>query len=130
MRMEAWHERMVALVDRMLELNKRKRSGSVAAIPRLRDRRNSAVEHSSTLQLERDIAATDAEIDRLVYDLYPSADGTAEEIALVEGQAHEQTPGYRRQQTEYKGRLLHKLDSDFEGTLGMSTAKPASDSAS
>ncbi len=72
----------MALVERLLELNKKKHSGSVAAIY---DRRNSAVEHSSTLQLERDIAATEAEIDRLVYDLYPSADGTAEEIVLVEG---------------------------------------------
>ena len=36
--------------------------------------------------IQRQIDATDAEIDRLVYDLYPSPDGTAEEIALVEGQ--------------------------------------------
>ena len=35
--------------------------------------------------MQRQIDATDAEIDRLVYDLYPSADGTAEEIGLVEG---------------------------------------------
>jgi hypothetical protein len=35
--------------------------------------------------MQRQIGATDAEIGRLVYDLYPSADGTAEEIALVEG---------------------------------------------
>ena len=34
-------------------------------------------------RVEREIDATDAEIDRLVYDLYGL---TAEEIALVEGQ--------------------------------------------
>jgi len=35
--------------------------------------------------MQRQIDAIDAQIDRLAYDLYPSADGTAEGIALVEG---------------------------------------------
>ena len=50
------HDRIVALVDRMLELNKKKHSGKLA--PSQLDR------------LEREIAATDEEIDELVYRLY------------------------------------------------------------
>ena len=80
---------MVALIGRMLELNKKKHSGAVAAIY---DRRKSVVEHSSTrqqvvehsstLQLDREIASTDAEIDELVYELYGITD---EERKIVEG---------------------------------------------
>ncbi len=57
---------MVALVERMLDLHKR-----LAAVK---------TPHDKTL-LQRQIAATDREIDRLVYELY---DLTAEEIAIVE----------------------------------------------
>ena len=57
---------VVALVERMLSLHQ---SLAAAATPHARE------------LLTRQIAATDAAIDRLVYGLY---DLTAEEIALVE----------------------------------------------
>ncbi|MDD5025472.1 MAG: hypothetical protein PHN79_10275 [Methanoregula sp.] len=60
---------MVALVTQMLDLNKR-----------LQDAR---LEQDKT-QLSRQIAATDASIDKLVYELYGL---TEEEIAIVEGNA-------------------------------------------
>ncbi len=53
---KARHDRMVALVERMLEHNKKKHSGKLAP--------------SELERLEREIAATDAEIDELVYELY------------------------------------------------------------
>ena len=59
------HDRMVSLVERMLALHKRK-----PATPQEQER------------LAREISATDAEIDRLVYELY---DLTEEEIRIVEG---------------------------------------------
>jgi hypothetical protein len=59
------HDRMVFLVERMLELHKRH-----PQTPQERD------------QLQREIAATDAAINRLVYELY---DLTEEEIRIVEG---------------------------------------------
>ena len=62
------HDKMVGLVERMLELNKKKANESNPDILQ---------------QLETQIAATDRQIDRLVYDLYEL---TEEEIALVEGQ--------------------------------------------
>ncbi|OGP60533.1 MAG: hypothetical protein A2V67_15085 [Deltaproteobacteria bacterium RBG_13_61_14] len=62
------HDRMVDFVDRMLDLHKRK---AAAKVPADRD------------ALERQIAATDAEIDRLVYELYGL---TEEEIKIVEGE--------------------------------------------
>jgi hypothetical protein len=65
---KARHDRMVGLVERMLELNKKKHSGKLA--PSQLDR------------LEREIAATDAEIDELVYDLYGITD---EERKTIEG---------------------------------------------
>jgi hypothetical protein len=65
----ARHDRMVALVERMLDLHKR-----LAAAKTPTDK---------TL-LQRQIAATDNEIDRLVYDLYGLTD---EEIAIVEGRS-------------------------------------------
>ena len=64
---KARHDRMVALVTQMLDLNKK-----------MQDAR---LEQEKT-QLSRQIAATDASIDKLVYELYEL---TAEEIAVVEG---------------------------------------------
>ena len=61
------HNKMVALVERMLDLNKRKHSGKLA--PSQLDR------------LEREIAATDTEIDELVYNLYGI---TEEERKIIE----------------------------------------------
>ena len=61
------HHRMVTLVTRMLDLNKR-----------LQDAR---LEQEKT-QLSRQIEVTDASIDRLVYKLYGL---TVEGIAIVEG---------------------------------------------
>ena len=63
----AAHDRMVALVESMLILHKQvaaAKSGAQKSI------------------LQRQIESTDAEIDRLVYELY---DLTAEEVALVKG---------------------------------------------
>jgi len=65
----ARHDRMVALVQRMLDLHKR-----LAAAKTPNDK---------TL-LQRQISASDAEIDRLVYNLYGL---TEEEIAIVEGRS-------------------------------------------
>jgi hypothetical protein len=58
----------VALVERMLELNKRKHSGKLAP--------------SELDRLEREIASTDRAIDDLVYELYGI---TAEERKIIEG---------------------------------------------
>jgi len=63
----ARHDRMVALVERMLDLHKRL---ATAQTP-----------NDKTL-LQRQITATDKEIDGLVYDLYGL---TEDEIAVVEG---------------------------------------------
>ncbi len=60
------HDRMVALVERMLELHKQL-AGAAGA-------------HEKTL-VEREIAGTDRQIDRLVYDLYGLSE---EEIRIVE----------------------------------------------
>ena len=65
---KALHDNIVALVDRMLELNKKKHSGKVAP--------------SELHRLERETNATDAEIDDLVYELYGI---TAEERKIIEG---------------------------------------------
>ena len=65
---KARYDRMVALVDRMLELNKQKHSGKLAP--------------SQLERLEREIAATDAAIDNLVYELYGI---TAEDRRIIEG---------------------------------------------
>jgi hypothetical protein len=61
------HDRMVSLVDKMLSL-----------VPKRRTEANP----QAAAQLDAQIAATDRQIDRLVYDLYGL---TEEEIALVEG---------------------------------------------
>ena len=66
------HDRMVALVARMLELNRKKHSGKLAP--------------SELDRLEREIAATDAQIDDLVYDLYGITDA---ERKIIEGVAYE-----------------------------------------
>jgi hypothetical protein len=61
------HDRMVSLVDSMLALHKQ-----LASVK----------SESQKTVIQHQIDATDAEIDRLVYDLYGL---TAEEIAIVEG---------------------------------------------
>jgi len=61
---------MAALVERMLELNKKQHSGKLAP--------------SELERLEREIAATDAEIDDLVYELYGITD---DERKIIEGMA-------------------------------------------
>jgi len=63
----ALHDKMVMLVERMLDLNKKK-----------------AAEKNPNIleQLETQITATDRQIDRLVYELYAL---TPEEVTIVEG---------------------------------------------
>jgi hypothetical protein len=63
----ARHDRMVALVERMLDLHKKL---AAAAIP------------ADKALYQRQIEATDRQIDTLVYELY---DLSEEEIAIVEG---------------------------------------------
>ena len=65
----AWHDKMVALVERMLELHKQKQSANSEA---------------ARQRLEREINVTDKQIDALVYELYGL---TEEEIKIVEGSA-------------------------------------------
>jgi len=60
------HDRMVPLAENMLTLHKQLAS---------------AKSEAQTTVLQRQIAATDAEIDRLVYDLYGL---TEDEIKIVE----------------------------------------------
>ncbi|MDE3090935.1 MAG: restriction endonuclease subunit R, partial [Chloroflexota bacterium] len=64
---KARHDRVVALVTQMLELHPRLRASQTAADREL---------------LQRQIDATDAQIDALVYELYGL---TEEEIRVVEG---------------------------------------------
>ncbi len=66
---KAQHDRIVALVDKMLTLT-----------PKLRE----ATPESEKAVLQNAVATTDAEIDRLVYELYGL---TEEEIKIVEGQS-------------------------------------------
>ncbi|MCH8070184.1 MAG: Eco57I restriction-modification methylase domain-containing protein [Candidatus Marinimicrobia bacterium] len=61
------HDKMVKLVDRMLELNKQLAKAKIV--------------HDKTV-LKRQIEATDSQIDQLVYDLYGL---TKKEIEIVEG---------------------------------------------
>jgi len=65
---KARHDKMVELVDRMLELNKQKHSGKLAP--------------SQIDRVDREIGATDAEIDELVYELYGITD---EERKIIKG---------------------------------------------
>jgi type I restriction-modification system DNA methylase subunit len=76
---KARHDKMVALVERMLELNKQKHSSAVAAMSS-----SSLLAGGDTgaTDLEHEIAATDAEIDNLVYELYGITD---EERRIIEG---------------------------------------------
>ena len=60
------HDKMVSLVESMLDLNKKLPKAKTA--------------HEKTI-LQRQITATDNQIDRLVYKLYDLID---EEIAIVE----------------------------------------------
>lgn len=64
---KAHHDKMVALVTRMLDLNKKRHSDKLAP--------------SDVERVEREITATDAEIDDLVYKLYGITD---EERKIVE----------------------------------------------
>ena len=64
---KARHDRMVALVTQMLALNKKLQDASL--------------DHEKEL-LARQVEATDASIDKLVYELYGL---TEEEIGIVEG---------------------------------------------
>ena len=66
---KAKHDKMVALVERMLDLHKRLAKTKAP---------------DDKTKLQRQIEATDREIDRLVYDLYGL---TEEEIKIVEGKA-------------------------------------------
>ena len=66
---KARHDKTAALVERMLELNKKKQSGKLAP--------------SELDRLERELAATDAQINDLVYDLYAI---TPEERKIIEAQ--------------------------------------------
>jgi hypothetical protein len=63
---KAQYDQMVALIERMLELHKRLSTAKIA--------------HEKTM-IQRQIEATDRQIDRLVYELYGL---TEEEIAIVE----------------------------------------------
>jgi hypothetical protein len=63
------HDRMVSLVDHMLALHKQLASTRIAA---------------EQTAVRRQIAATDAAIDRLVYDVYGL---TEAEVRLVEGKS-------------------------------------------
>ena len=65
---KARRDKMLALVERMVELSKKQHSGKPAP--------------SELDRTEREIAATDAEIDDLVYELY---DITVEERKIIEG---------------------------------------------
>jgi type I restriction-modification system DNA methylase subunit len=65
---KARHDRMVALVERMLDLNKRKHSGKLAP--------------SQVDRVDREMAATDNQIDELVYELYGITD---DERKIIEG---------------------------------------------
>jgi len=65
----AMHDKMVQLVDRMLDLNQKKA-----------EEKNP----NALRQLETQLALTDRQIDTLVYQLYSL---TPEEIAIVEGKA-------------------------------------------
>lgn len=60
--------RIVELVERMPDINKKKHSGKLAP--------------SQTDRMEREIVATDAEIDAVVYELYGITD---DERKIIQG---------------------------------------------
>jgi len=74
------YDRIVSLVDLMLELNKKKHAGSLAP---------SELDH-----VERDIASTDAKIDDLVFELYGISD---KERRIVEEETGGRIPDSGRQ---------------------------------
>jgi hypothetical protein len=80
---KARHDRLVALVERMLELNKQK-ARVAASLPRHGGVKPPLheMQTAGATELERDIAATDAEINNLVYELYGITD---EERKIIEG---------------------------------------------
>ncbi|HEV2617854.1 MAG TPA: TaqI-like C-terminal specificity domain-containing protein [Candidatus Acidoferrales bacterium] len=63
------HDKTVELVERMLQLNRKQRSGKLAS--------------AENERIEREIAETDAQIDNLVYELYGITD---EERKIIEAQ--------------------------------------------
>ena len=65
MQNKTWHEKMVSLVERMLELHK-----SSPRTPQDKER------------VKREIESTDKAIDRLVYELYGLSE---DEVKVVEG---------------------------------------------
>jgi len=71
--------RIVELVERMLELNKQKHRGT--GVPPVKEHGQDA---HATADLDHEIAATDAEIDNLVYELYGITD---EERKIIEGES-------------------------------------------
>jgi hypothetical protein len=77
----AHHERLVALVERMPELNKQKAHCSAGLRPAVAAHR-AALQPSELDRLVREIASTDAEIDELVYALYGI---TEEERGIIAG---------------------------------------------
>lgn len=79
---KARHDRMVELVERMLELNRR-RGGPCARPSRAPARGAPTIsdEDIAATNLDREIASTDAEIDNLVYELYGI---TEEERRIIE----------------------------------------------
>jgi adenine-specific DNA-methyltransferase len=72
---KALHAEMIALVERMLDLNRRKGSGRLAP--------------SELSRIDRDIMRTDREIDGLVYDLYGVPE--AEQMSLSDPDASSTT---------------------------------------
>jgi hypothetical protein len=76
---KARHDRMVELVERMLELQRERARCSAGLRPATPAAHRAALQPSD---LDREIAATDAEIDALVYELYGI---TAEERKIIEG---------------------------------------------
>jgi len=73
----ARHGKMVALVERMLELNKRR--GGLG--PPAAGRRTGARRAPLPSELDREITSTDREIDELVYEFYGI---TQEERRIIE----------------------------------------------
>jgi hypothetical protein len=69
------HDRMVELVEQMLSLHKQLPATKTAGKPAAK------TEHEKTV-IQRQIEATDKQIDQLVYELYGL---TEEEIKIVEG---------------------------------------------
>jgi hypothetical protein len=81
---KARHDRMVSLVERMLELHKRTPSALAGTSPNFQNAefRGGGRTPQEQEMVKREIEATDRAIDRLVYELYGL---TEEEIKIVEG---------------------------------------------